>query len=133
MAFIQWSENMSVGDKRIDGQHRTLIDMINKLYDAMSSGKGDNVIQPTMVSLITYTKNHFAYEEQFLQQIGYPELAAHKRLHQDLITKVQDFQGKLSAGQRLSPVALGGFLKDWLTSHILNQDKKYSVFMYQTT
>jgi hemerythrin-like metal-binding protein len=131
MAFLEWSEKMSVGDARIDGQHRTLVDLVNKLYEAMSGGKGDDVIGPTMTSLITYTKNHFAHEERFMQQIGYPQLEAHRQLHQNLTVKVQDMQSRIADGQRFSPVALAGFLKDWLTSHILSEDKKYTAFMHQ--
>ena len=69
--MIQWSEKMSVGNSRIDQQHKTLVEMVNNIYQAISKGKGDNVMEETLTQLITYTRTHFDYEEQFMQQINY--------------------------------------------------------------
>lgn len=128
MPFIQWSEKMSVGNATIDQQHKTLIDMINTVYDAMGRGKGDNVLSETMKKLVQYTKSHFAHEEKYMQQMGYPEFEQHQRIHRELTKKVQDICQKISEGQYYSSVTLGGFLKDWLTSHIMNVDMKYVAF-----
>ena len=126
MAFIQWSENVSVDNFIIDQQHKKLVEMVNSLYDAMSNGTGSDILEDIIESLISYTQNHFAHEERFMQSIGFPELAQHKRLHQDLSRKVKDIYARISSGQHVSSVSLANFLKDWLTAHILCDDQKYA-------
>lgn len=131
MAFIQWSENMSVGNHIIDQQHKNLVKMVNTVYDAMGQGKGDEVLKPILKALVDYTKSHFSHEEQFMKQIGYPNLVQHQQIHQAFTQKVQDVYAKVTAGQHVSSVSLAGFLKDWLVSHIMSEDKKYAMVAAQ--
>ncbi|MDZ7764928.1 MAG: hypothetical protein U5K00_10925 [Melioribacteraceae bacterium] len=39
MAYIDWSEDLSVGNLSIDFEHKRLVQIINELYDAMTNGK----------------------------------------------------------------------------------------------
>ncbi len=129
MALMQWSEELSVGVVEMDRQHKRLIELINRLYEAMSSGQGDNVKKDVLGELAMYTKVHFSAEERLLRECGYPHLAGHKALHDQLAAKVLDLNAKVQAGQMVPSVSLGGFLKDWLVSHIMQQDKKYAQFL----
>ena len=43
MALLQWSENLSVGVVEMDRQHQKLVELVNRLYQAMGEGKGDNL------------------------------------------------------------------------------------------
>ena len=125
---IEWSEKMSVGNMTIDQQHKTLITLVNTIYDAMGRGKGDEVLEETVSKLTVYVKNHFTHEEKFMRQCGYPGLAAHQQTHRGLTEKVQEISQKMKAGQKFSSVSLAGFLKDWLVNHIMMEDKKYAAF-----
>lgn len=44
MAFINWSDKLSVGVQQMDMQHKRLVELINELYEAMNSGKGNDVL-----------------------------------------------------------------------------------------
>lgn len=133
MAFMQWSENMSVENLTIDQQHQQLITMVNAVYDAMHSGKGEHIVAETVAQLAQYTRTHFAHEERYMQQIGYPELGQHQQIHRNLIARVKDIQDTLASGRHFSSVTLGNFLKDWLTKHIMNHDQKYAAFATAVT
>ncbi len=63
MAFIAWTDELSVDIGEIDEQHKKLINMINDLSYAMSKGKGRDVIEAILVGLRDYTVEHFAHEE----------------------------------------------------------------------
>ncbi len=125
--MIQWSEKMSVGNLIIDQQHKTLVDLVNKMYDAVSKGKGDEAVKEVLPELVNYTKTHFDYEENFMKQTSYPNLAQHHKLHQDLIRHAYDINDNIQTGQFFSSVTVTGFLKDWLMNHILKEDMKYSI------
>ena len=129
MASLQWSEDLSVGVVEMDRQHKRLVDLVNRLYEAMAAGRGDNIKMQILTELLTYTKVHFAAEERLMRECGYPQLTDHKCLHDQLTDKVIQLNEKVRNGQMVPSVSLGTFLKDWLVQHIIQQDKKYSQFV----
>ena len=128
MAFIDWSNNLSVDIKGLDDQHKKLIDLINQLNDAMKVGKGKDVIGKVLGSLIDYTKYHFGAEEKLMQTHSYPSYIIHKKAHDDLTKQALDLQKKFEAGNLAITIEVMGFLKDWLSKHIMSTDKQYTSF-----
>ena len=61
----------------IDSQHRLLLDTVNTLMDACSSGKGREQIQSTLTFLNDYVAKHFRDEERLQMQTSYPGYAEH--------------------------------------------------------
>ena len=133
MALISWNDTFSVGISEMDTQHKRLVDMINQLYEAMSGGKGDNVLADILNGLVTYTRTHFAAEEKLMQKYGFPGFAQHKKLHDELTQKVTELNDKVRNGKMVPSVSLGSFLKDWLTRHIQQEDMQYGRFITQPT
>jgi hemerythrin len=129
MAFFDWSEKYSVGVPSIDGQHKRLIEIINSLYDAMRAGHGEFALGKTLDDLVDYTKTHFRFEENLLQTKNYPDLAAHKKVHEGLTAQVMDLVKQYKAGKATLSIQTGTFLKNWLGNHILNTDMKYSAHL----
>ena len=83
MAIIKWEQNLSVGVDKFDTHHKKLVDLINKLHDAMSTGKGAETIGSVLDDLIKYTQYHFAEEEKLMTLHKYPDLEKHKAEHVD--------------------------------------------------
>ncbi len=129
MAFIDWTDQLSVHIRRIDDQHKKLISIVNTLFDAMSQGKAKEVMGKVLNELIQYTRTHFQTEERLMQQYGYPDLAAHKKEHDELTRTVLDLQDKYNKGAIMLSVETSNFLKAWLTQHIMGTDKKYGPFL----
>lgn len=130
MALLNWSKEYSVDVQSIDLQHQKLFEMLNELHDAMKEGKGGQIAPAILTRLVTYTREHFAAEEGMMKRTGYPDFVRHKAEHDKLtgevVSLVQDFaQGKVALSMKLT-----NFLRDWLQSHILACDKKYSAHMY---
>jgi len=123
MAMMEWNEKLKVGHSLIDRDHQRLVELINALGDAMSSGKGRDVCGNVLNDLINYTKTHFAMEENLMSANHFPSAAAHKAEHAKLIQDVLTFQKKYSAGSETLSVSLLHFLMEWLTHHILVSDK----------
>ena len=129
MPKIIWTDNLSVKIAAIDAQHRKLIDLINELNDAMSQGKGKDVLGRVLTSLIDYTKTHFAEEERLMSLHKYPGYAEHKAAHDSLTAQVIEISEKFKSGQIGLTIPVSDFLKEWLTDHILHTDKEYSAFL----
>ena len=129
MPLLTWKETWSVGAPDIDAQHKRLVELINELHDAMARGAANDVLSPVLDRLIEYTKYHFAHEERRLQAAGYPQLASHVREHNELTARVVRFRDDFAAGRTAISVKVLGFLKEWLTNHIVGRDKLYSPWL----
>lgn len=128
MALITWSDSLSVKVKQFDDQHKKLVDMVNQLFDAMKTGKGNQVMADILKQLIAYTQTHFAAEERLMKQYGYPDFEAHKKEHNALVVQVLDLQKQFQEGKAVLTQNVMTFLRDWLSKHIQGDDKKYGVF-----
>lgn len=129
MTFFTWNENMSVGILQLDIQHKNLINMINNLYDAMSTGKGKEILPNILKEMSAYAVSHFSTEEKFMQQYGYPEYETHKKEHELFVKKVQEFNREFAKGNISITLNVANFLETWLSNHIQNTDKKYGPFL----
>lgn len=129
MAFISWDEKYSVGVSEMDAQHKQLVKLLGELYDAMQAQHATEVVGKILSELVRYTKTHFAAEEKYMTQAGYPDLAAQKREHEVFTAKIQKFKDEFDAGRTSLSVSLATFVKDWLFSHISGSDRKYGPFL----
>lgn len=129
MALITWSDSLSVKVKQFDDQHKKLVDMVNQLFDAMKTGKGNQVMGDILKQLIAYTQTHFAAEERLLKQYAYPDFEAHKKEHNALVIQVLDLQKQFQEGKPVLTQNIMTFLRDWLSKHIQGDDKKYGIFL----
>ena len=128
MSLLEWKDEFSVGVTEFDGQHKVLIDLINKLHDAMRAGVGRQALSDILSELVDYTKTHFENEEKLFLQYSYPESPAHRREHDALTKQVLEFQKEYQAGRTSISIDVMDFLKDWLLNHIAISDKKYTQF-----
>ncbi|HOW04772.1 bacteriohemerythrin [Methanospirillum hungatei] len=126
MAFLKWSESLSVHVTEIDEQHQKLIQLINTLHDAMLEKKGKEVLGKILDELAAYTVYHFSTEEKYMEQCGYPGLAFHKKEHDTFVGKVESLIQDYQANKLGITIELMTFLKDWVSNHIQITDKKYS-------
>ena len=131
MACIRWQHSFSVKVGKIDLQHQRLVQMINELDDAMRMGKGKALLNSLIVELFKYTQEHFATEEKYFDQFGYPEAAAHKQEHRQFLTRVKNFYDKHLANQLGLSIEVMNFLSDWLKTHIQGSDQKYAPHFHQ--
>ncbi|MDW8003038.1 MAG: bacteriohemerythrin [Deltaproteobacteria bacterium] len=79
--------------------------------------------------LVEYTVYHFSAEEKLLEDHAYPGLAWHRRLHSELTEKTKNLRDRFNSGEYVISIEVMNFLKDWLTNHIGNVDKKYGEFL----
>lgn len=126
MALVKWDQSYSVKVIRCDEDHKKLFALINTLHDAMLAGKGRETIQQVVRELSSYTKFHFSAEEALLEKTNYPSLLPHRAQHQDFVKRVDQFQNDLAQGKNGNSIFVLEFLKDWLSKHIMQTDKKYS-------
>jgi hemerythrin len=129
--FFKWSPDYSVNIKTIDNQHLELVNILNRLFVAVSKREGDKVIAGILDALISYTQTHFALEERLLRQAQYKDLEAHMEEHRKLLDQLDQLCKKHLIEEKAIYFEMLSFLKTWLKEHILGVDTKYSAALQQ--
>jgi hemerythrin-like metal-binding protein len=122
--LFPWKDEYSTGITEIDDQHKSLIKMINDLYEAMQDGSGGAMLTPLLVALADYTENHFTTEERYMAEADYAEIDEHRREHAQMTAKVAELTHKHRSGKAAISIQTLMFLRDWLTRHICGTDKR---------
>ncbi len=125
MAYFSWTTDLSVGVEASDDDHKRLIDLLNQLAEGISFGQGKEIIGKILDDLESYTRYHFAREEEFFERTGYPA-ADHKREHRELVEQVVTLQSRYKTGETALAMETLNILKKWLTDHIQGADAKYT-------
>ena len=125
MAFT-YTPDLATGNTIIDEEHKTLIEAINNLMVACSTGKGRTELESTCKFLQDYTAKHFAHEEQMQQQYKYPDYAQHKKFHDEFKRVVAELSAELA--KEGATIALVGRVNTsiggWFLNHIKREDVK---------
>jgi hemerythrin len=132
--IVEWDNKYSVGIPLIDEQHRTLIENTNALYQGCRTGSEEekkNYFFRAVKSVVDYTKFHFSAEERMMENIHYPQFAAHKREHEAFVQRLLDDVKNYQEGQKFAPNNFVRFLRDWILSHIAVEDTKYARYIFE--
>ena len=125
MAHIQWKDRFNINYKKIDDQHRKLVEILNDLIDLISKRSGPERVGPIFHRLFEYTQVHFTYEERFLRKARFVGGLAHKAEHASFVRKLLDLNQRYDASNpRLLEETLT-FLQHWYLHHIMDMDMKY--------
>jgi hemerythrin len=124
--YITWKPYYSVNCPPLDDEHRQVIACINELHSAMNGADAAATIKRVMDKLVGYTRTHFEHEEQILKEIGHPDFAAHKALHDAMKRRTLALRGHLDLITARDVLVL---LKDWWLGHIQSEDKSYTPYL----
>ncbi len=128
MINFEWDESIALGISSIDKQHKALFDWMNSLNEAITDGGGKEKVEEIIKNLIMYVIVHFSEEERLMLSWHYPELGAHRKQHDNFVTKLQEIQNRFNAENDMSASVLD-FMVDWLVCHIKVTDMDYSRFI----
>jgi hemerythrin len=117
---------MAVGIPEIDRQHQELIALINSLFRAVLDGKGKKAAGAALRFLKDYIVIHFATEERFMAETGYPLREQHHEQHQifigDFNKLITDFEDQGSSSELV--VLVNEKVVHWLIEHIMKMDRQ---------
>jgi hemerythrin len=121
--IVEWKSSYCCGVESIDEQHKALVGLMVKLQRAMVQGRARQEVDETIESLVFYVRYHFAWEEQWFDQHGLKDLAAHAAEHELLTRDVLQLQTRLQEGKLIAALPLMRQLQEWLLTHIEESDK----------
>ncbi len=125
MPLFTWYKKYSVNNEELDGHHRKLFDIFNKMYDKCLHAESAECKCEIIDELIAYADYHFKTEEQYMADIGYRDIDRHILLHRDYLQKVMQMQQAKDKSDYDLTKQLIEFLYKTLLSHVLEEDMKY--------
>lgn len=121
-----------IGIDEMDAQHAQWIRLIERFRAAASGHLRDqasvDAAREALQALLEYTKNHFASEESLMAAHRYPNLDAHRKAHEELQAGVKKLLAELNE-KPTAPLKLNLFITIWMMEHIMQEDKKYALFI----
>ncbi|WP_459480217.1 bacteriohemerythrin [Clostridium saccharoperbutylacetonicum] len=125
--MYEMKEEYKIGVEHIDEQHKKLFELADKAYmllkDAFTIDKYDKIIE-IITELKEYTIFHFKSEEEYMESINYKRMFTQKIEHDKFIKELEAIDlNHIDQNQDESLLKLLDFLNEWLTEHILKNDK----------
>lgn len=128
MALFEWNPRYSVHIDEFDNHHKKLLELLRNMHQSMLDGRGRHVVGDILNELKSYTEYHFSAEEQKMEQFQYPKTEEHKKRHQKLISQLNELIDEYKNNEKQITNDTYLFLNQWLTNHIMKDDKQYTNF-----
>ena len=132
MRLFSWKPEDSVGNEKIDRQHREFFDVTQRLYDALTRGDGTGIAEEVINYLIGHSAEHFHTEERLMEEHGYPQLKSHKASHREFTNTVLSFKRDLDAGKESVAALMLPWLQSWIKNHTQGADRRFAEFLKST-
>ncbi|MBF0178389.1 MAG: bacteriohemerythrin [Magnetococcales bacterium] len=127
--FFPWTDTLLTGVRDVDDDHKKLVAMVNKIHRLLKESAGSAAVGQVINELAAYTQFHFAREEKFFDQFGYPDTASHKEKHVQLLQGVSTLMKEFAEGDFAAPMDLLTVAKAWLINHIMKTDMAFAPFL----
>ena len=124
MGIIKWDSKYEVNVRKIDRQHRKIVDILNRLYDLQETASDRRKMEKIFDDLRAYIATHFRTEEEYLKKISCAGLDLQKKEHAAFIDMVCAYQKDYFKERPLPLINLFNYVWDWFANHILNVDRK---------
>jgi len=126
MEQISWTKEWSVGNDKIDQQHRNILSIINKLIELYDIETESANYFPLLNDFQVCANEHLHYEEYLLSKNDYHDIESHKKAHRHYLdnfyTQLFRIHDNCSSQNIYDLILL---LSNWWTQHICIEDIKY--------
>ena len=137
-ALIEWRDDWSLGIPQVDGEHRELARLFNRVAGlcadagvelAVKGSKECEEIMDLLRELGEHVRSHFQNEEAIMRESGYPDLESHHYEHATLQAEYAELLRELDKkGVECLDAETLTSLKIWLISHIVNADNRFGEY-----
>jgi len=123
-----WKSAYETGHPRIDFEHRIFLDLILQIETDLFENAPLEQVERRIIELYKYTDFHFFSEESIMVDVEFPDLEAHRRNHELLLSELRGFTGSLSL-ETIRKKDIVGFLIEWFSFHTAGEDIRLAVYV----
>lgn len=128
---LQWTEEMVIGVRQIDEQHRELLEHADALMEAAEGGAGADELLRLWAFVASCASNHFATEERLMARYAYFDAGGHKHEHARILSSLQVLRSALQEQglTTLVHLQIRNRVGHTLESHLANADRRLGAFL----
>jgi len=127
--YQDWVKHYSVGEPLLDSYHHIFFQAVDQIEKVAAAGEA-HAAQERLAFLLMYANMHFEAEEDLMWRAGYPELEAHRALHEAFRAMLMDLHREM--GEHPTPETASRTTeaaRTWWMDHILHEDMKYAPYL----
>ncbi|HSG59736.1 MAG TPA: bacteriohemerythrin [Woeseiaceae bacterium] len=124
MTLIKWTDEFSLGIDEVDEEHKSLIELINGLYDVIQVGADYVQVVELLGEIYSQIAVHFAHEEDMMQESGYAHFEEHREDHETLLDDLREIMDEVEADGSFDVGELSGDLNRWFVDHFRTHDAR---------
>ncbi|HET6932432.1 MAG TPA: hemerythrin family protein [Candidatus Acidoferrum sp.] len=118
-----------VGEKSIDAEHDLQMQLLDSLSQAIQRGGELSPMKYILEQFIEFSDMHFLSEQLVMRLHGYPGYEPHLEEHTRLMKKVREIRSNLLQGENAPSLVLVQELRQWLMSHIAQEDAAFGLYL----
>ncbi len=126
MSLFTWKPEYSVNDAVLDDHHRKLFSLLNSVYENLMNSLEVDCVLPTIDQLSAYTRYHFATEEEYMREKGFPGIDGHIAKHREFTQTIEELRSGYHNNDLEVTRELIVLLGEWLLGHVIKEDSKFS-------
>ena len=129
-----WKNIYSVNNMKIDQEHKQLFDIAKEAFESVEDKNRNEKIKTILTDLYEYMKTHFHDEEIYMEEVNYPYIEEHKKLHKEIISQLNKFvKTAPSIEPELFEKELAIMIDIALVQHIIQEDRKIITWQQSKT
>lgn len=129
---IIWRSEYNINNFKIDIEHQKLFSIareamnVTKLKDDLEINAK---LKEIIVKLFDYVAFHFSNEEEYMEELSYPELPSHKILHETMLDMLKKLISEINTMQ-IDEIqkTIYNFIETCFVEHIIKEDKKIQLW-----
>ena len=125
--LLSWKPEYSVNEAELDSNNMKLFDILNKVYENLMNSLEVDCVLPIIDELSQHTTSHFTAEEQHMREKEFHEINTHITKHREFTNTIETLKAQYNGNNLEVAKGLIILLGNWILSHVLTEDKKYSL------
>ena len=118
-----------VGEQSIDAEPDLQMQLLDSLAQAIQRGGELSPMKYILEQFIEFSDMHFLSEQLVMRLHGYPGYEPHLEEHTRLMKKVREVRSNLLQGVNAPSLVLVQELRQWLVTHIAQEDAAFGIFL----
>ena len=123
------NDELSVGVRILDCDHREMVDALFEIQRALTTGEDPRRTGSLLRKLANFSLTHFALEEGMMVATKYPGLARHRLNHQRMVGRMRSLASRHRADGLTLDHNSVSLLSELHTAHIHHDDLHYGLWL----
>lgn len=122
---MDWKDSYTLGHAPMDATHHEFVALVTQLETVDNAG-----MLAVFDELVTHTVAHFAQENRWMSECGFPPIHCHEGEHERVLQSLQEMRPNVEADPGVGRI-LAGELSPWFAQHAATMDNALAYYMRQ--